>query len=274
MESGISIMEASIRNWAEQTVCTVCDKNASSEKSIECMLCSQKVHADCIGLDMVIHGHIMWTCQKCGPFKMQNIFALLKDMKQSLDKLVDASEASETTKSKTWSNVVADGHNKPKVKNPQVSKVFNMENRRERLTSTSSTVKRNEPDDGFEVVNQNKRRPKREPPKVGNQESTSNFSGVKKIARHHIYLGRASKSTTITDVKDWCSSKGADVMNVRELTNDKSDFRSFHLVFDAKFADKIDKDEFWPANIVHNRYYLNKDAIEWLKKNSQPAQIE
>ena len=139
---------------------------------------------------------------------------------------------------------------------------------RNRLNSTGS-VKRPTPNDWGpnQIIND---APRREPPKLGTKASNPSFAGVEKqTGRRHVYIGRLTKEYTIEGIVSWCSSNGAEISHIRELTKPESTLRSFHLVFEKKYAGVVENDDFWPDGVMHGRYYLNKNAFDWLKGLSQ-----
>ena len=75
-------------------------------------------------------------------------------------------------------------------------------------------------------------------------------------------------NSNLKDIENWCESKGARPSLAREITREDASMRSFHLVFPDTAADLIGDANFWPQNVNVARYYLNKEAAEWLKKQS------
>ena len=59
---------------------------------------------------------------------------------------------------------------------------------------------------------------------------------------------------------------------MREVTRSGSSTRSFHLVFDEESSSVIETEDFWLDNVIPGRFFLNQEAIDWLKslKKRQP----
>ena len=81
--------------------------------------------------------------------------------------------------------------------------------------------------------------------------------------RRHLYIGRLSNSVCADDLREYCKSKGADLLCIREISREDSRLKSFHCVF--KFDnDQIQSPDFWPEIVSFSRFNLNQKAREWL----------
>ena len=81
--------------------------------------------------------------------------------------------------------------------------------------------------------------------------------------RRHLYIGRLSNSVSADDLREYCKSKGADLLCIREISREDSRLKSFHCVF--KFDnDQFQSPDFWPEIVSFSRFNLNQKAREWL----------
>ena len=167
---------------------------------------------------------------------------------------------------------------KPEVNEnvPQKPKFPYLEKARSRLPSTASnTSKRARTEDETEndfVEVKPKSKP-RKPLNFGTKSNDTPFLGAEpRPKRKHLYVGRLSPDCTENDVISWCSKNGAKIQHIRKVSKPDSKLQSFHLVFDPETTDDIESDDFWPQNVVHNRYHLNSEAREWLKNQSKTDQ--
>ena len=69
--------------------------------------------------------------------------------------------------------------------------------------------------------------------------------------------------------KNWCQINGAGVYHNREVSKEASNLRSYFLVFQETAAEFVEKNSFWPANVVHDSFNLNEEARKWLKSLPQ-----
>lgn len=254
--------------------CELCHEEArwADTDVTQCQWCERIVHLSCIGFSGgVISGVINWSCKACENKTVATLSRALEKLTTQLATLMDLPAKVQNLeqqitelKSQKMSYKEAVVTNQSFIASPKTSTDALVPfRRRERINSNS--LKRDRTPDEQEAKKQKTAR--EVITGTGNIEGNS-FGVAKPPRRRHLYVSRVNMSSNLKDIENWCESKGAKPSLAREITREDASMRSFHLVFPDTAADLIGDANFWPQNVNVARYYLNKEAAEWLKKQS------
>ena len=264
--------------------CDLCTIVIDDSKYFDCDICGVKsVHYDCLTVKIdgdPISCGIHWKCKSCASLSVTDMLANVLERLKRLDTLcADVADlksvVKKTIKPRNFANVsrkTRTGGGPPQL----------VDDKRSESTSSqsSSRVKRSRTDSEdlqasnaahvdpgtqpelseFQVVI-----PRKKKPVFGtNRSGGTAFAPPKPPPRRHVYIGRLNKEVDAERIRAFCNENNTPLLHIRELSGHEAKTRSYHCVFVFQYS-AVDSPDFWPENVIVDRYRLNEEARSWLR---------
>ena len=264
--------------------CVLCSSKIT-ENSMECHVCSKKVHLSCVypSLDatLVKIGTLLWCCNDCSSdkksekqflkYELTKIEEMLSHVNQEVMKFRSRVESSDsaptaaTASHLTFAEILKSKRFDLRSREPSQSSM--MSDSSQKSKKRKSFHSKNETADPKAAPT--KQRTVKPAPiiAVGDGAANSNFKAIppRKPNLPRRYIGMAQRETTTDDIKQHCTGIGVELLHIREVSKQESPYKSFHAVFQEKDIEEIEKAENWPQGILIGRFRLNETAWQWLK---------
>ena len=83
--------------------------------------------------------------------------------------------------------------------------------------------------------------------------------------RRHYFIIRLSNDVNEETLRTYCIDSGLIVHGCRELPSERSDLKSFHIIFPESQLTIAEDSSTWPEHVILRRYFLNDEARAWMK---------